>query len=192
MSAVEPRAAARPGPAVEPGPVVDWYRRHARDLPWRRPGTGPYAVLVCEVMSQQTPVARVEPVWREWMRRWPDPAALAAAPTAQVLRVWGRLGYPRRALRLIVRLLRVVNHLDAAIDAHPAHHELHMTAARLHLLHMRIRHLRAEMQANHHRLFIDRVGIDCQHRISDVLATEYQIFRQHDSIHYRKIAGWLE
>ena len=95
-------SAAAPGPgAPEPGPLVEWYRRCARDLPWRRPGTGPYAVLVCEVMSQQTPVARVEPAWREWMRRWPDPAALAAAPTAQVLRVWGRLGYPRRALRLI-------------------------------------------------------------------------------------------
>ena len=110
MSAVGPRAgaAAQPGPVVEPGPVVDWYRRHARDLPWRRPGTSPYAVLVCEVMSQQTPVARVEPVWREWMRRWPDPAALAAAPTAQVLRVWGRLGYPRRALRLIEAARAVV------------------------------------------------------------------------------------
>ena len=69
-------SAAAPGPgAPEPGPLVEWYRRCARDLPWRRPGTGPYAVLVCEVMSQQTPVARVEPVWREWMRRWPDPAA---------------------------------------------------------------------------------------------------------------------
>lgn len=100
-------SAVGPG-APEPGPVVDWYRRHARDLPWRRPGTSPYAVLVCEVMSQQTPVARVEPVWREWMRRWPDPAALAAAPTAQVLRVWGRLGYPRRALRLIEAACAVV------------------------------------------------------------------------------------
>lgn len=102
-------SAAAPGPgAPEPGPLVEWYRRCARDLPWRRPGTGPYAVLVCEVMSQQTPVARVEPVWREWMRRWPDPAALAGAPTAQVLRVWGRLGYPRRALRLIEAARAVV------------------------------------------------------------------------------------
>ena len=56
-------SAVGPG-APEPGPVVDWYRRHARDLPWRRPGTGPYAVLVCEVMSQQTPVARVVPAWQ--------------------------------------------------------------------------------------------------------------------------------
>src|SRR4051812_50168168 len=51
-------------------------------------------------MLQQTPVARVEPVWREWMARWPTPAALAAVPPADVIRAWGKLGYPRRALRL--------------------------------------------------------------------------------------------
>src|SRR5699024_12827580 len=51
-------------------------------------------------MLQQTPVVRVLPRWREWMRRWPTPADLAAAPTAEVLRLWDRLGYPRRALRL--------------------------------------------------------------------------------------------
>lgn len=56
--------------------------------------------MVSEVMLQQTPVARVAPVWEEWMRRWPTPAALAAASTAEVLGAWGRLGYPRRALRL--------------------------------------------------------------------------------------------
>ncbi|BDZ41329.1 hypothetical protein GCM10025865_06280 [Paraoerskovia sediminicola] len=57
-------------------------------------------VVVSEVMLQQTPVSRVEPRWREWMERWPTPAALAAATTADVLRAWDRLGYPRRALRL--------------------------------------------------------------------------------------------
>ena len=81
--------------------VMTWYDAHARDLPWRRPGTTPWEVLVSEVMSQQTPVARVVPAWQEWMRRWPGPAELSQAPTAEVLRVWGRLGYPRRALRLI-------------------------------------------------------------------------------------------
>ena len=81
--------------------VIAWYDAHARDLPWRRPGTTPWEVLVSEVMSQQTPVARVIPAWQEWMRRWPGPVELAQAPTAEVLRVWGRLGYPRRALRLI-------------------------------------------------------------------------------------------
>jgi A/G-specific adenine glycosylase len=80
--------------------LVDWFAEAARDLPWRRPGTDPWAVLVSEVMLQQTPVARVEPVWREWMDRWPTPAALAAASPAEVIRAWGKLGYPRRALRL--------------------------------------------------------------------------------------------
>lgn len=80
--------------------IVDWYAGAARDLPWRRPGTDAWAVLVSEVMLQQTPVARVEPVWRDWMDRWPTPAALAAVPPADVIRAWGKLGYPRRALRL--------------------------------------------------------------------------------------------
>ncbi len=59
--------------------IADWYTRHARDLPWRRPGTTPWGVLVSEVMSQQTPVARVAPVWEQWMERWPRPVLLAAA-----------------------------------------------------------------------------------------------------------------
>ena len=80
--------------------IVDWYAGAARDLPWRAPGTDPWAVLVSEVMLQQTPVARVEPVWREWLARWPTPAALAAVSPAEVIRAWGKLGYPRRALRL--------------------------------------------------------------------------------------------
>jgi A/G-specific adenine glycosylase len=80
--------------------IVDWYAVAARDLPWRRPGTDPWAVLVSEVMLQQTPVARVEPVWRQWTDRWPTPADLASASPAEVIRAWGKLGYPRRALRL--------------------------------------------------------------------------------------------
>ncbi|WP_291758421.1 A/G-specific adenine glycosylase [Cellulomonas sp. 73-145] len=80
--------------------LLDWYRDNARDLPWRAPDRTPWGVLVSEVMLQQTPVVRVEPAWRAWMDRWPTPAALAAASTADVLRAWDRLGYPRRALRL--------------------------------------------------------------------------------------------
>lgn len=57
-------------------------------------------MLVSEVMSHQTPVARVAPIWIEWLGRWPTPAALAAAAPGEVVRAWGRLGYPRRALRL--------------------------------------------------------------------------------------------
>ena len=81
-------------------PVAEWYAASARDLPWRRPGVGAWAVLVSEVMLQQTPVARVAPVWQQWLERWPTPADLAAAPSGDAVRAWGRLGYPRRALRL--------------------------------------------------------------------------------------------
>ncbi|MCI0689592.1 MAG: A/G-specific adenine glycosylase [Sporichthyaceae bacterium] len=81
-------------------PVLSWYDAHARDLPWRRTGTSAWAVLVSEVMLQQTPVTRVEPAWREWLTRWPTPAALAGAVPGDAVRAWGTLGYPRRALRL--------------------------------------------------------------------------------------------
>lgn len=81
-------------------PVLAWYDDHARDLPWRRPEAGPWSVMVSEVMLQQTPVARVLPVHEAWLERWPTPAALAAEPSGEAVRMWGRLGYPRRALRL--------------------------------------------------------------------------------------------
>ena len=83
-----------------PDVVHDWFLAEARDLPWRRAETTPWGVMVSEFMLQQTPVARVEPVWTAWMATWPTPAALAAASRADVLRAWGKLGYPRRALRL--------------------------------------------------------------------------------------------
>jgi A/G-specific adenine glycosylase len=79
-------------------PVLVWYKKNKRDLPWRN--TDAWGVLVSEIMLQQTPVARVLPVYNEWMKRWPTPADLAAATPAQVITAWGRLGYPRRALRL--------------------------------------------------------------------------------------------
>jgi A/G-specific adenine glycosylase len=90
-----PRAAADPLAALR-----DWYAREARDLPWRRPGVTPWEVLVSEVMLQQTPVARVLPAYAKWIERWPVPADLAAASPGDAVREWGRLGYPRRALRL--------------------------------------------------------------------------------------------
>jgi len=80
--------------------AITWFDRNARDLPWRQPGTSAWGVLVSEVMLQQTPVVRVEPAWRSWMTRWPAPADLAADPPAEAIRMWGRLGYPRRAMRL--------------------------------------------------------------------------------------------
>ena len=79
--------------------LLDWYAAHGRDLPWRRT-RDPYRILVSEVMLQQTQVARVVPRYEAWVERWPDPAALAAAPVADVLREWVGLGYNRRALRL--------------------------------------------------------------------------------------------
>ena len=79
-------------------PVLSWYKKNKRDLPWRK--TDAWGVLVSEIMLQQTPVARVLPIYIEWMKRWPTPAALAAATPAQIITAWGRLGYPRRALRL--------------------------------------------------------------------------------------------
>ncbi|MDN5795449.1 MAG: A/G-specific adenine glycosylase [Intrasporangium sp.] len=82
------------------GRVLEWYRGAGRDLPWRHPDCSPWGVFVSEVMAQQTPLGRVEPVWRQWLRRWPTPAALAAAAPGDAVRAWGRLGYPRRSLRL--------------------------------------------------------------------------------------------
>ena len=79
-------------------PIVNWFKRNKRDLPWRT--TTPWGVMVSEYMLQQTPVNRVLPKWIEWMDRWPTPADLAQASPAQVITAWGRLGYPRRALRL--------------------------------------------------------------------------------------------
>jgi A/G-specific adenine glycosylase len=80
--------------------AIAWYEQNARDLPWRQPTTSAWGVLVSEVMLQQTPVVRVEPAWRSWMTRWPTPADLAADPPSEAIRMWGRLGYPRRAMRL--------------------------------------------------------------------------------------------
>jgi A/G-specific adenine glycosylase len=81
-------------------PVIGWYAASARDLPWRRPGTSPWAVMVSEFMLQQTPVSRVLPVYEAWLAAWPTTADLAAVPSGDAVRAWGRLGYPRRALRL--------------------------------------------------------------------------------------------
>jgi len=78
--------------------ITDWFNKNKRDLPWRK--TDAWGVLVSEIMLQQTPVQRVLPIYSEWMERWPTPAHLAEATPAEVITAWGRLGYPRRALRL--------------------------------------------------------------------------------------------
>lgn len=77
-----------------------WYRAAGRhQLPWRLTRDS-YAVLVSEVMLQQTQVDRVRPYYEAWLSRWPDFAALAAAPVSEVIRAWRGLGYNRRALNL--------------------------------------------------------------------------------------------
>ncbi|RAU91966.1 A/G-specific adenine glycosylase [Mycobacterium colombiense] len=80
--------------------LVHWYESSRRDLPWREPGVSAWQILVSEFMLQQTPVSRVLPIWTDWVQRWPTPSATAAASAADVLRAWGKLGYPRRAKRL--------------------------------------------------------------------------------------------
>ncbi len=79
--------------------ILGWYADNARDLPWRRT-TDPYAILVSEVMLQQTQVSRVVPRFAEWLIAWPDLESLAAAPLSDVLRRWQGLGYNNRAARL--------------------------------------------------------------------------------------------
>jgi A/G-specific adenine glycosylase len=81
-------------------PILTWFRQHARELPWRESTATPWAVMVSEFMLQQTPVPRVLPVYQAWMERWPTPASLASDAAGEAVRMWGRLGYPRRALRL--------------------------------------------------------------------------------------------
>lgn len=96
--------------------VLDWYAVHARSLPWRD-DPEPWRVLVSEFMLQQTPVARVTPVFEAWLERWPTPADLAAEPAAEAIRAWGRLGYPRRALRLHAAARAIVAHHDGRVPA---------------------------------------------------------------------------
>jgi A/G-specific adenine glycosylase len=79
--------------------LLEWFEAAARDLPWRRT-RDPYAILVSEVMLQQTQVERVVPRFQRWLERWPTAAALAAATTADVIVEWQGLGYNRRALAL--------------------------------------------------------------------------------------------
>lgn len=93
-------AADTPDAAALHDAVLDWYDEHARELPWRGEAASAWSVMVSEFMLQQTPVARVLPVHAAWLERWPTPADLASEPTGEAVRMWGRLGYPRRALRL--------------------------------------------------------------------------------------------
>jgi A/G-specific adenine glycosylase len=89
--------------------LLAWFAEHGRDLPWRRT-RDPYAILVSEVMLQQTQVERVIPRYLEWLERWPTVEALAAASPADVIRAWQGLGYNRRGLNLHRAARRVAEH----------------------------------------------------------------------------------
>lgn len=108
------------GSPLEPHALLRWYDTAARDLPWRAPGVGGWAVLVSEVMAQQTPIVRVLPAYLSWLDTWPTPAACALASPAEVLRAWGRLGYPRRALRLREAAIACVERHGGAVPSEPA------------------------------------------------------------------------
>ena len=99
--------------------TLAWFARHARDLPWRAPSTTPWGVLVSEVMLQQTPVARVSPVYTTWMARWPSPDDLADDPVSEAIRAWGRLGYPRRAVRLHAAATTIATQHDGVVPSTP-------------------------------------------------------------------------
>jgi A/G-specific adenine glycosylase len=96
--------------------LLSWYERVGRDLPWRRT-RDPYAILVSEIMLQQTQVDRVIPKYRQFLEAFPTLAALAAAPLADVIRVWAGLGYNRRAVRLHAIARAVVERLGGALPA---------------------------------------------------------------------------
>ncbi|GAB3211365.1 A/G-specific adenine glycosylase [Marinactinospora thermotolerans] len=99
--------------------VLAWYEANARDLPWRRPEATPWEILISEIMLQQTPVVRVLPAWEAWVERWPRPADLAAEPAGEAVRMWNRLGYPRRALNLHACARAIVERHDGRVpDSH--------------------------------------------------------------------------
>ena len=89
--------------------LLAWYAENGRDLPWRRT-RDPYAILVSEVMLQQTQVERVVPRWRDWLARWPTVDELAGASVADVIRAWQGLGYNRRAVNLHRAARHVADH----------------------------------------------------------------------------------
>jgi A/G-specific adenine glycosylase len=123
--AADPRkrqlASVPPVPAVDPDrlasvheALLSWYARVGRDLPWRRT-RDPYAILVSEIMLQQTQVDRVIPKYHQFLAAFPTLEALAAAPLADVIRVWAGLGYNRRAVRLHAIAREVVDHLGGKL-----------------------------------------------------------------------------
>lgn len=85
---------------MPPQILTGWFGVARRDLPWREPDISGWQILMSEIMLQQTPVARVLEPWTRWVQRWPVPSAMARETSGEVVRAWGKLGYPRRAMRL--------------------------------------------------------------------------------------------
>lgn len=100
VPSVTPPRADTAGAGLLNRALLGWFREVRRDLPWRRPEATGWHILISEIMLQQTPVVRVVQPWQEWVKRWPAPSAMAAESAGEVVRAWGKLGYPRRALRL--------------------------------------------------------------------------------------------
>jgi A/G-specific adenine glycosylase len=99
--------------------LLGWFKEHARDLPWRRT-RDPYAILVSEVMLQQTQVDRVLPYYTRFLERFPTVEDLAAAATSDVIRFWSGLGYNRRAVNLQRAARAVVDELSGSFPDDPA------------------------------------------------------------------------
>lgn len=140
--------------------ILAWYEQAQRDLPWRAPATDAWGVYVSEVMAQQTQVSRVAVEWVAWMQRWPTPAALAAASPADVVRQWGTLGYPRRALwmhasasRMVAEHGGAVPSDDAALRALPGVGEYTAAAIRAFAYGHRVAVLDVNVRRVHARLF---------------------------------------
>lgn len=100
------RPPCEPDPAVIRRSLLAWWRRNHRDFPWRHT-RDPYRVAVAELMLRRTRAENVVPVWREFLRRWPDPASLARAPSGEIMRVLRPLGLRWRA-RDVVRIARIL------------------------------------------------------------------------------------
>ena len=118
------RARKQSSPALSPGTgefrraLSGWFEKHSRDLPWRRT-RDPYAVLVSEVMLQQTQVSAVLPYYNEWLSRFPTLASLARAREPQVLRAWEGLGYYARARNLHRAAKLIVQKFGAELPDDP-------------------------------------------------------------------------
>lgn len=99
--------------------VWDYYRHHGRDLPWRQPSCTPYAILVSELMLQQTQVQRVVPKYQQFLGVFSDVESLAAAQFQDVLAVWNGLGYNRRAKYLLEAARQIVNRYNGLLPDDP-------------------------------------------------------------------------